>query len=53
MDKLYTVREVAEYIKVSTMTIYTLIKEKKLKSVKLGGNVRVKESDLKEFIERG
>jgi len=49
MDNLFSVRQVAFILKVHHLTIRRYIKEGKLKAVKLGGNVRVKESDLNEF----
>lgn len=45
-EKLYTLREVAEYAQVSMSTIYRWIAEKKLKAFKPGGQWRVRESDL-------
>lgn len=45
-EKLYTLREVAEYAQVSMSTIYRWIAEKKLNAFKPGGQWRVRESDL-------
>lgn len=49
--KVYTVKEVAELLRVSQMTISRYIKSGKLKSSKLGRMHRIVESDLKAFLE--
>lgn len=49
MDNLLNVRQVAFILKVHPLTIRRYIKSGKLKAVRAGGNVRVKESDLIEF----
>lgn len=56
LDKLYTTAEVAEILGVSVRTIFRQIKaedeSKKLKATKIGNTWRIKEQDLKEFIDR-
>lgn len=49
MDNLLSVRQVAYILKVHHLTIRRYIKEGKLKAVRLGGNVRIRENDLNEF----
>lgn len=49
MDNLLSVRQVAYILKVHHLTIRRYIKEGRLKAVRLGGNVRIKEKDLQEF----
>lgn len=49
MDNLLNVNQVAFILKVHPLTIRRYIKEGKLKAVKAGGNVRIKESQLTEF----
>ncbi|MGH7246077.1 MAG: helix-turn-helix domain-containing protein [Candidatus Levyibacteriota bacterium] len=49
MDNLLSVRQVAFILKVHHLTIRRYIKEGKLKAVKVGGNVRIKESELTNF----
>lgn len=49
MEDLFNVNQVAFILKVHPLTIRRYIKEGRLKAVKAGGNVRVKESDLQEF----
>lgn len=49
MENLLNVNQAAFILKVHPLTIRRYIKEKKLKAVKAGGNVRIKESELLEF----
>ncbi len=53
LDNFLNVRQVAFILKVHPLTVRRYIKEGKLKAVKIGGNVRIKESALqnssKEF----
>lgn len=51
-DTVYTVQEVAEILKVKPLTIYRLIDRKELKAFKVGRNVRIKQEDLDEYIEK-
>lgn len=54
MEKLFTTKEVALYLGVSVRAVYNYIADGSLKSTKLpSGSVRIKESDLKDYIERG
>lgn len=54
-NKLYTLKEVAAYLKVSRQTIYNYVTAKRLKASKLAGQreYRVSEKDLQEFIKNG
>lgn len=49
MDNLLNVNQVAFILKVHPLTIRRYIRDGKLKAVRAGGNVRVKESSLSEF----
>lgn len=49
-EKIYTVKEVAELLKVHWQTVLNYIKKGKIKAVKIGKNYRVTELDLKSFI---
>lgn len=49
MENLLNVRQAAFILKVHPLSVRRYIQQKKLKAVKAGGNVRIKESDLLEF----
>jgi excisionase family DNA binding protein len=52
-DKIMTLEEVAEYLRVKPQTIYTWAQEKKIPAAKLGKEWRFKKSMVdKWFIER-
>ncbi len=49
MENLLNVNQVAFILKVHPLTIRRYIKTGKLKAVKAGGNIRIKESELADF----
>lgn len=50
-EKIYTLQEVADYLKVTRQTIYNYVKTGKLKANKLGTQqYRVAEKDLQNFL---
>lgn len=49
MENLFNVNQAAYILKVHPLTVRRYIKEGKLKAVKAGGNVRIREKDLMEF----
>jgi len=51
MDKLLTIKEVAEILRVSERSVNRYIESKKLKASKIG-QWRIKQSDLDEFLEK-
>ena len=51
--KVYTLEEIAELLHITRRTLYTYVKEGKLKDVKVGKYWRVTEKNLQEFLERG
>jgi putative resolvase len=51
-ETYFTVGEVAERLKVSHMTVYRWIKAGSLGAYKLGGEFRITERDIDEFLER-
>jgi excisionase family DNA binding protein len=53
MLKVYTINEVEEMLTVTRRTLYSYIKDGKLKAVKIGREWRVKHSDLQAFLDRG
>ena len=48
---ILTVPEVAQYLKMSKTKVYAMIEERQLPYERMGRNVRVREVDLKAFIE--
>ena len=52
MERLYTRQEVADYMSVSLDAVNKWIWSKKLKSLKIGRLVRIRESDLLEFVSK-
>lgn len=51
-DTLYTIKEAAEYLKVHWQTVRNYINSGKLKASKAGRNVRIRESDLTNFLNQ-
>lgn len=51
MDKLYTVEETAELLRVSTRTVRNYIKDGKLRASKLGKQYVIRESDINALLE--
>jgi excisionase family DNA binding protein len=49
-DLLLTVREVAATMRVSTMTVYRLIKSGELPAIRVGKNYRIRESDVVSYL---
>ena len=51
MEKLYTIKEVSEYFKVTVQAVYKWINEDKINvTCTPGGEKRIKESELKRII---
>jgi len=50
-ETYFTVEEVAERLKVSHMTVYRWIKTGSLGAYKLGGEFRITEGDIDQFLE--
>ena len=50
-DRLWTVAEVAEHMRVSNMTVYRLIKGGELPAIRVGKNYRIRGLDLVRYIE--
>lgn len=49
--RLLTVREVADAIRVSTMTVYRLIKGGDLQAIRVGKHFRIREADLGRYLD--
>jgi excisionase family DNA binding protein len=49
MDDLLTIKQVAIILKIHPLSVRRYIIQGKLKAIKIGGNVRVSQNDLKDF----
>ncbi|MEX0992077.1 MAG: helix-turn-helix domain-containing protein [Actinomycetota bacterium] len=49
-DRLLTVGEVANAMRVSNMTVYRLIKAGQLAAIRVGKNYRIRESDVDRYL---
>lgn len=50
MEKVYTPKEVAEMLGMNVQTIRKYTRQGVLKSFNVGGHIKIKESELQEFI---
>ncbi len=48
---LLTPREVAEVMRVSTMTVYRLIKSGELRAIRVGKHLRIRGNDVAAFLD--
>lgn len=53
MERLYTVEELSEYLKLLPIVIRRKLVSGEIKGFKIGKEWRIKESALQEFIENG
>ena len=51
-DQIYTIPEVAAYLKISKSKIYYLVSKKEIPHLKIGRNVRIRRTDLQMWIEK-
>jgi excisionase family DNA binding protein len=52
LDNIMTIPEVARYLKISKSKVYSLVQRRKIPHVRIGRNVRVRQSDLRAWIEK-
>jgi len=50
-EEIFTLREVASYLKLAEKTAYRLASEGKLPGFKVGGSWRFRSNDIEEWIE--
>jgi excisionase family DNA binding protein len=50
-EQLLTVREVADAIRVSTMTVYRLINSGALPAIRVGKHFRIRATDLARYLD--
>lgn len=48
--RLFTVQEVADQLRVSSMTVYRLIKSGELRALQIGKSYRLREDDVDAFL---
>jgi excisionase family DNA binding protein len=51
-DRFLTVREVADAMRVSTMTVYRLIRSGELQAMRVGRSYRLREDELDAYLDR-
>jgi len=51
-DQIYTIPEVAAYLKISKSKIYYLVSKKEIPHLKIGRNVRIRRMDLQMWMEK-
>ncbi len=49
-SRFLTVAEVAEELRVSSMTVYRLIKSEQLPATRVGKSLRIREDDVERFL---
>ncbi len=52
-QRLLTVAEVADVLRVSNMTVYRLIKAGQIGAIRVGKNYRIPQADLDDYLEGG
>ena len=51
-DQIFTIPEVAAYLKISKSKIYSLVSREEIPHLKIGRNVRIRRKDLQAWIEK-
>jgi len=51
-NRFLTVAEVADELRVSTMTVYRLIKAEQLPATRVGKSLRIRRGDVDRYLER-
>ncbi len=51
LDTIFTVTETAKYLKISKTKMYNLVKAGEIPHLKIGKNVRIRETDLVKWME--
>jgi len=52
MDSILTVPQVAEYLQISKSKLYYLVQTNQIPHIRINRNVRIRESDLKAWLEK-
>lgn len=48
---MFTVKELANYLKVSEITIYRLTRYKKINFIKIGGQIRFRKKGIADYLD--
>jgi putative molybdopterin biosynthesis protein len=51
METIYAIPEVATYLKMSKSKVYDLVKKGKIPFIRIGKNVRIRQSDLMKWLD--
>jgi excisionase family DNA binding protein len=51
-EKIFTIPEVAEYLKLSKSKVYRMVQMGMIPHIRIGRNVRIMESDLMKWLEK-
>ena len=51
-DDILTIKEVADYLKLTERTLYRLVQEGRVPGFKVGNSWRFKRADIEDWIER-
>ena len=51
-DRILTIPEVAEYLQLSKAKVYWLVSRKEIPHIRIGRNVRIKETELAEWLKQ-
>lgn len=52
LGRFLTVGEVARHLRVSNMTVYRLVKQGQLAAVRVGRGYRIREEDVRRYLEQ-
>ena len=52
MEEIYTIPEVARYLKLSKSKVYYLVQSGEIPHLKIGRNVRIRGADLLKWMDR-
>jgi len=52
MEQYYTVKEIAEMLKVTMKTIYRIIEAGELPAARVGKSLRISETNLKKYLDK-
>lgn len=53
MEKLFTIKETAEYFKITPRTVERLVRSGELGSVRVGRQRRIRQSDIERYLNAG